>query len=121
MSRSEFVELEASFWLIARSVLFDVPSRNFSKKKLAHSQVRIVQLGLQLSDNWNARLKSCNVSNLTLQLFSKFKFIRQVHGLLKQLIVLTCKLDILDSIISVIIALHALLEEQSLVEVRQPL
>ena len=32
MSRSEFVELKATFWLIARSLLFDVPSRNFSKK-----------------------------------------------------------------------------------------
>jgi hypothetical protein len=47
MSRSEFVELKATFWLIALSLLFDVPSRNFSKKKLAHSRVRIVQLGLQ--------------------------------------------------------------------------
>ena len=41
ISRHEFVELEALVWLIARSLLFDIPSRNFSKKSLAESRIKI--------------------------------------------------------------------------------
>ena len=47
---------------------------------------------------------------MTLQLHSQFR--RHVHGLLKLLKVSTGQLDILDSVASVIVALHALSEEQ---------
>jgi predicted RNase H-like nuclease len=118
--RSEFVELEALFWLIARSLLFDVPSRIFPKTKLTQSRINIAKLGLKLSEDWSSRLKNCKVSRLNIKLQSEFR--QQVHCVLKQLKALTSQLDILDSIISVVVALHALRprEEQNLVEVEPP-
>ena len=73
ISRHEFVELEALVWLIARSLLFDIPSRNFSKKSFAHSRVKVASLALKLSEDWGTRLRRCRVSSLTLRLLSQFE------------------------------------------------
>ena len=56
---------------------------------------------------------------MALQSHSQFR--RHLHSLLKQLKVSTSQLDILDSVISVVFALHTLREEQNRVEMEPPI
>ena len=56
---------------------------------------------------------------MALQLHSQFR--RHLHSLLKQLKVSTSQVDILDSVISVVFALHTLREEQNRVEMEPPI
>ena len=61
ISRHEFVKLEALVWLIARSLLFDTPSRNFPKKDLVHSRIKIASFALKLSEDWDTHLRRYRV------------------------------------------------------------
>jgi len=121
ISRHEFVELEALVWLIARSLLFDIPSRNFSKKSLAESRIKlkIASFALKVSEDWGTRLRRCRVSSLTLRLHSQFE--KSLHDLLKQLKGFVSQLDLLESSISVVFALHTVREEQNRAEMELPI
>jgi len=99
--------------------LFDIPSRVCPKKNLDQSRIKIASFALKLSEDWDTRLRRCRVSSMALQSHSQFR--RHLHSLLKQLKVSTSQLDILDSVISVVFALHTLREEQNRVEMEPPI
>ena len=100
-------------------LLFDIPSRNFSKKGLAQSRIKIASFALKLSEDWGIRLRRCRVSSLTLRLLSQFE--KNLHDLLKQLKGFVSQLDLLESSISVVFALHTVREEQNRAEMELPI
>ena len=111
------MQLEALVWLIACSLLFDIPSQNFSKKSLAQCRIKVALLALKLSKDWGTRVWRCRVSSLTLQLHSQLE--KSLHDLLKQLKGFVSQLDLLES--SVVFALHTVREEQNRAEMEPPI
>ena len=84
ISRAEFIQLEALMWNIARSLMFDLPSRIYSKLWLKTVRINTAKMALRISEDWDSRLKSSSAHTSSLQLQSHFR--KQVHLLLKQLL-----------------------------------
>ena len=95
-------------WNIARSLMFDLPSRIYSKLWLKTVRINTAKMALRISEDWDSRLKSSSAHTSSLQLQSHFR--KQVHLLLKQLLAYSSSspVFVLDAIFPVIAALHAL-------------